>query len=228
MWHWAWDLFTYLAIFSFAIPSWAGLRARRLNLPLRLIVIYSAVALVEGLLMSYLGSRHQTNLWLIHIFAPFEASILLYALSRWQTRELAQLTVVLCIPAFLLLWGALTLTAESLAQFPQYVKTVESILLVAVSAYTLVSRSRSLVQPLAEQDWFWVCVGLIIYFSMLAVLNPVANLLLERDEMVLLMAVFEVNAALMILHNILFAWAIRCQQQQMNSGGSLSPRPLSA
>lgn len=226
--HWAWDVLPGLSILSFSIPTLVGFRARRLNLPLRLIVIYSAAALAEGLVMWYLGSQNRSNLWLIHIFAPFEATILLYALSRWQTRELARLMVVCCVPAFLLLWGSLTITSESLAQFPQYVKTVESILLVAVSAFTLVSKSRSLVQPLVQQDWFWVSVGLIIYFSMLAVLNPVANLLLQRESMLLLMAVFEVNAALMILHNILFAWAIRCQQKQVNSGGSLSQRPLSA
>lgn len=226
--HWAWDILPDLAILSFAIPMLAGFRARRLSLSLRLIVIYSVAALAEGLVMWYMSATNQTSLWLIHIFGPFEATILLYALSRWQIRELARLTIVLCIPAFLLLWGSLTVTTESLEKFPQYVKTVESILLVAVSAYTLVSRSRSLAEPLAQQDWFWVCVGLLVYFSMLAVLNPVANLLLEQDSMVLLMAVFEVNAALIIVHNILFAWAIRCQQQQMNSGGSLLPRPLSA
>jgi len=226
--HWAWDVLPDLAMLSFAIPMLVGLRARRLNLSLRLIVIYSAAALAEGLVMWYLSEQNRPSLWLIHVFGPFEATILLYALSRWQLRELARLTIVFCIPAFLLLWGGLTITTESLEKFPQYVKTVESFLLVAVSAYTLVSRSRSLVEPLAQQDWFWVCVGLMIYFSMLAVLNPVANLLLEQDSMALLMAVFEVNAALIIVHNILFAWAIRCQQQQMNSGGSLSPRPLSA
>lgn len=226
--HWAWDLLPDLAILSFAVPTLLGFRARRLSLPLRLIVIYSAAALAEGLVMWLLSEQNRPSLWLIHVFGPFEATILLYAMSQWQLRELPRLTIVMCIPAFLLLWGGLTLTTESLEKFPQYVKTVESILLVAVSAYTLVSRSRSLVEPLAQQDWFWVCVGVMIYFSMLAVLNPVANLLLELDSMVLLMAVFEVNAALIIVHNLLFAWAIRCQQQRVNSGGSLSPRPLSA
>lgn len=226
--HWTWDVLPNLAIFSHALPVATAWRARKLSLPLRLIVIYSAVALVEGLIMSYLSSRNEVNLWLIHIFAPFEAAILLYALSRWQARELARIAVVLCIPVFLLLWGGLTIARESLEQFPQYVKTVEAILLVAVAAYTLVSRSRTLIHPISQQDWFWVCIGIMIYFSMLAVLNPVANLLLEHDSMVLLMAVFEVNAALIILHNLFFAWAIRCQQQQLNSGGSLSPRPSSA
>lgn len=226
--HWAWDVLPDLAILSFMVPALVGFRAHRLSLSLRLIVIYCAAAFVEGVVMWYLSETNQTSLWMIHLFGPFEATILLYALSRWQIRELARLTVLLCIPAFLLLWGGLTVTTESLEKFPQYVKTVESILLVAVSAYTLVSRSRSLLEPLAQQDWFWVCVGLMIYFSMLAVLNPVANLLLEQNSMVMLMAVFEVNAALIIVHNVLFAWAIRCQQQQVNSGGSLSPRPLSA
>lgn len=203
----------------------AAIRARPLSLPLRLVVLYSAVALVEGMVLWYLTAQNQRNLWLVHAFTPFEATVLLLAMSRWQVRELARLTVVLCIPAFLLLWGILTLRAESLAEFPQYAKSAEAILLVAVAAYTLVSRSRSLVAPILSQPWFWVTSGVLIYFSFLAILNPVANLLLQRREFGLMLWVFGVNAVLIIVHNLFFAWAIRCQQERTSSGGSSLRRP---
>ena len=203
----------------------AAIRARPLSLPLRLVLLYSAVSLVEGMVLWYLTAQNQRNLWLVHAFTPFEATVLLLAMSRWQVRELARLTVVLCIPAFLLLWGILTLRAESLAEFPQYAKSAEAILLVAVAAYTLVSRSRSLVAPILSQPWFWVTSGVLIYFSFLAILNPVANLLLQRREFGLMLWVFGVTAVLIIVHHLFFAWAIRCQQERTNSGGSSLRQP---
>lgn len=214
-----------LAILSAALPVVAALRARALSLPLRLIAVYSAVAFVEGGVMWYSSMRNEQNLWLVHVFTPFEATVLLLAMSRWQLRELARLTVLLCIPAFLVLWGLLTVTTESLAEFPQYAKTAEAILLVAVAAYTLVARSRSLIVPIINQAWFWVTSGVLIYFSFLAILNPVANILLERRDYRLMLWVFGANALLIIVHNFLFAWAMRCQQERISSGGSSLPRP---
>lgn len=213
-----------LAVLSAALPVAAAMRVRPLSLSLRLVVLYSAVALVEGVVLGYLSSQNQRNLWLVHLFTPFEATVLLAAMSRWQLRELARLTVVLCIPAFLVLWAVLTVTTESLAEFPQYAKTVEAILLVAVAAYTLVTRSRNLIVPIMSQSWFWVTSGVLIYFSFLAILNPVANMLLQRRELGLMLWVFGVNAVLIIVHNLFFAWAIRCQQERTRSGGSSLPQ----
>lgn len=219
------DLLPDLAILSAALPVAAAFRARPLSLPLRLVAIYSAVALIEGAVLWYSTAQNQRNLWLVHAFTPFEATVLLLAMSRWQLRELARLTVVLCIPAFLVLWAFLTVTTESLAAFPQYAKTAEAILLVAVAAYTLVTRSRRLVAPILSQSWFWVTSGVLIYFSFLAILNPVANLLLQRRELGLMLWVFGVNAVLIVVHNLLFARAMRCQQERASSGGSSLPRP---
>lgn len=218
------DALSKVAILSAVLPVAAAIRVRPLSLPLKLVVLYSAVALVEGLVMWYLSSLNQRNLWMVHLFTPFEVTVLLLAMSRWQARELARLTVVLCIPAFLLLWGILTIRTESLAEFPQYAKSAEAILLVAVAAGTLVSRTRSLVAPILSQPWFWVTTGILIYFPFLAILNPVANELLQQQAFGPMLWVFSVNAALIILHNILFAWAIRCQQQQVSFGGSSLPR----
>ena len=219
-----WTLLPNVASFSYALPVAASAHAGRLSSPLKLIVLYSAATLAEALLLTYLSNVDRVNLWLVHAYTPFEATVLLLAMSRWQVRELARTTVMLSIPTFLVLWAALSLTAESLAEFPQYVKSVEAILLVAVAAFTLVTRSRNLVVPIGRQPWFWVTVGVMIYFAFLAILNPMSNALLRRDANVLLMGVYQVNAALIIVHNILFVWAIRCQQQQANSGGSSLPR----
>lgn len=202
----------------------AALRRRPLPLPLQLLVIYATVTLAESCLMAFFSSRDQRNMWMIHLFTPFEASMFLWMFSRWQVREVARLTVLLAIPMFLVFWSFLTVTAESLAEFPIYGKSVEAILLVAVAAWTLVTRSSKLLVPLTRYSWFWVCVGVLVYFPFLSALNPISRLLVT-DHRDLVVAMFQVNAVLGTAANLLFAWAMLCQQPHPSSGGSSLRQP---
>ena len=218
------DILPYIFIASFAVPAIAGLRRRPLSLPLKLLAIYSAVTLAESCLMAYFSSRDQRNIWMIHLFTPFEASMFLWMFSRWQVREVARLTVLIAIPMFLVFWSFLTVTTESLSEFPVYGKSAEAILLVAVAAWTLVTRSSRLLMPLTRYSWFWVCVGTLVYFPFLSALNPISRLLVtENRELVITM--FQVNAVLGTAANLLFAWGMLCLQPHPSSGGSSSPQP---
>lgn len=213
-----------LAGASYAIPVLGALKGRPRSLPLRLLAVYCFVALVESWVMIYLSGRDIRNVWMIHLFTPFEAAMFLWAFSRWQVRELARLTILLSIPMFLVLWAFLTLSTESLSDFPVYGKSAEAILIVAVAAYTLVIRASSLVGPLTRHPWFWVSLGTLVYFPFLAVLNPISSLLLPHSWD-LVIGMFQVNAVLGASANLLFARAMLCHQPQLSSGGSSSLQP---
>jgi len=213
---------TYAA--SFALPMLAAWRGRPLPLPLRLLAIYLAVTFVESWVMIYLSAEGIRNLWMIHLYTPFEATMFLWMFSRWQVREMARLTMLLAIPMFLAMWAALTVTAESLGDFPVYGKTMAAILILAVAAWTLVSRSSRLLMPIGRYAWFWVCLGTLIYFPFVSLLNPVSRLLLPHSRD-LVLAMFSINAVLGIGHNLLFSRAMLCQQPHLSSGGSSSPQP---
>lgn len=217
----------HVGVYSYLIPLLAALYRRKvLTLPLRLLGLYAAAALAESIYMVYVASTGRHNLWVIHLFTPVEALLLLWMFSCWQLRESARTVMLICIPLYFAVWGTLHLTIESLADFPVYSKPVECMLLVGAAAYTLVTRSQNLLTPVTRHPWFWVSVGTVMYFSFVTVLNPIASMLMGRND--LLIIAFEMNAAMGILANLLFAWALLCPTPHPSSGGSSSPLPSSA
>jgi hypothetical protein len=214
--------------YSYLLPAAAAVyRWGRLSTPLRLLAIYAALTLAESMWMWHLAHQNVNNLWMIHFFTPIEATLFLWMFASWQLREVARLTLLLCIPLYLIVWGMLHLTVESVTAFPHFTKPVECLLLVGAAAYTLVTRSQHLLVPIVRYSWFWVSVGTLLYFSFLTLLNPISNLLLESHRG-LVIAAFEMNATMGILANLFFAWALLCKNPHPSSGGSSLPRPSSA
>jgi len=209
---------------TYAIPLAAALRSGigSLPAPLRVVSIYVAVTLVESCVMTWLSIRSIENLWLIHIFTPVGVFLLLLAFARLQVHELARTMILAMIPLFLITWAFLLVTSDSLADFPVYGRTVSALLIVAVAAYTLLVLSQHALTAVTSQPWFWLTVGLLVYFPYLVMLNPLSSALHGRSEE-LLFTLYRVNAALMIVSNLFITRAILCQKRQ-SSGGSSSPR----
>lgn len=212
------------ASLSYAIPLGAALRSRvgSLPKPLQVIALYVAVTLAESCIMIWISLHSIESLWLIHVFTPVEVFLLLLAFSRWQVHELARTMIVAMIPLFLITWAFLLVTSDSLADFPVYGRTVAALLIIAVAAYTLVVKAQHASTPVTSQPWFWLTVGLLVYFPYVVMLNPLSSALRGRSEE-LLFTLYRVNAALMIVSNLFITRAILCQKRQ-SSGGSSSPR----
>lgn len=187
--------------------------------PLRIIAAYCLLGFLQSMAMSLLSARGEYNLWLIHLFIPVQATMFLWALALWQVRERMRITVGMIIPLYLVVWIALTLTVESVDTFPRYVKIVEGLLVIAVAAYTLLSRLQHISAPVTAYPWFWVCSALVMYLSFGAIVNPVSSLLLPHaPERVAFMT--SVNAVLLTLCNLLFARAMFSADARAHADGA--------
>jgi hypothetical protein len=214
-----------VGIASYLIPLLGGLWQRhRLPAPLRLLVLYSGLALAEGIYMRYLGLQGIRNLWVIHFFSPVEATLFFLMFSRWQMRATARVAMLLCIPLYIAVWGALHLTVEPISGFPAYSKPLESVLLVGAAAYTLVTRSRDLLGPITRHAWFWVSVPTLLYYSFVTLLNPLSSRLIDTNRDLVILA-YQANVVMMVTANLLFARAMLCQTPHRSSGGSLLQPP---
>ena len=200
-------LIAYVAGLTYLIPIVVAAYCRIRSGPLKVIVTYCSVAIAQAFCLTFLASRGIHNLWLIHLFVPVQAGMFLWALALWQTRDVARTAALLTIPLYLAARIVLTLTVESFATFPRFVKIVEGLLIVSVAAYTLVTRSQHISGPVTSYPWFWVGAALITYLSFGAIVNPVSSLLLPHaPDRVMIMSL--VNAALLIVCNICFAFAM--------------------
>ena len=216
-----------VGVYTYLIPLAAALyNHQALSTPLRLLGIYAGAALAESVYMVYVASSGEYNLWVVHLFTPLEALLFLWMFSRWQLRESARMAMLIAIPSYFAVWGTLHLTVEAMSSFPVYSKPLECMLLVAAAAYTIVTRSQNLLTPATRHSWFLVSVGTMMYFSFVTVLQPVARILMGRND--LLIVAFEMNAAMGILANLLFTWALLCPRPLPSSGGYSSRPPSSA
>lgn len=170
-------------------------RRRQLPAPLRWVVVYLAVTLVEDVFMIYWSRNGRHNLWLINLYSPIEAWILAMIFARWQPRERWRLTIFIATAAFAVFWATMMLTAEGFDTFPRFSKPVEALLVITAAAWTLVQRSRHTVSPLTLHPWFWVSVGALLYFAYLLLLNPVGTMLL-RTRLDLLLRAYDINGVL--------------------------------
>lgn len=163
-------------MFCSALPVLAALARHRQIQGARLIIVGWCLLLFGvDMLGWYIGrGLGLNNHFLSYIATPLQGATVLWALSLWQVKPVARLTLRLAIPPFLVSWIILTLLLEDTRNFSAVAEPVYSLLALGAALFTVLSRSSDEVSSLLEQDWFWICTGLALYFGALAVLTPLA------------------------------------------------------
>ncbi len=181
-------------------------RRRALSGPLRWALVYLALTLVEDLLMVYWSRGGRHNLWIMNLYTPIEAFIFGMMYAGWQQREHWRRTVYVTIGGYLAFWLLMTTMFQQLDSFSRFTKPVESLLVIAAAAWTLVQRARHTAAPLTVHPWFWVSVGTLFYFAYLLLLDPISNINADRPD--LLRRAYDINGVLVIVMYLFWMRAI--------------------
>ena len=181
-------------------------RRQGLPVPLRWMCSYLALTLMEDLFMIYWSRGGRHNLWIMNLYTPFEAAMLGLMFAGWQLRERWRTALHAGTAAFIVFWFVMIMTVEPITEFSRFTKSVESLLVIAVAAWTLVQRSRHTAAPLTAHIWFWASVGTLLYFAYFLLLNPVSLVLGSRLD--LLVLVYEFNGVMVILMYLFWLRAI--------------------
>ncbi len=185
------------------------------------VVIWCGLYAAENAIAIPLAVTHHNNHFLNYIFVPFQGAAILWALSLWQTHQMARLTVRAAIPGFLMAW-VLLLFVENLHGFSAIAEPVYSLLALGAALYTLVSRSTDATSSLLREDWFWVCSGLALHFGALAFLTPLGAALVHTNPEIIARAYF-VRSFVNILAFVLITIGLLCPRPLQRSGRSFSP-----
>ncbi len=170
-----------------------------------------------------LASRGINNHWLTYVFLPIEAALILWALSYWQG-QVAKLAMRLAIPLFLVAWLVLVAVVEDTGTFSQVGEPVHALLGLVAALFTVGTRAYGESDPLVRQDWFWICIGLALYFGTTATLTLLGAILVaQRPDLV--DAAFKVKAVVDILAFAAITGGMVCPKPQPRSGVSFSPAP---
>jgi hypothetical protein len=213
-------LILHAAALSQALPILAGLRHGRRLSAARLWTIGWCVALILGdaLQLWRRGPSGTNNLWLQAAGTPIQNAIMLWTLSLWQRHAVSRLAFRIAIPLFLVTLVALIPTVSDRGTFDSVTRPFQALLLLAGALYTLVRNAASDPEGVTRQDWFWVTLGVSLYFGLRVAVPPFAAILMNSHQDLVRLAYF-VQAGADIAAFLLIARGIWCPLPQARSGG---------
>jgi hypothetical protein len=184
--------------------------------------IWALLLVLANALAILLAARSRNNHWLVYLSTPLIGMAVIAALIGWQVKEIGRLVLRCLLPLYLAGWTLIVFTVEDTNTFSLVAAPFSSlVLLIAISA-TFVARSMQSLEPLTRQDWFWVCIGMLIFYGVDAGYPPVA-LLLGRSRPDLLSTAAQARSASIIVAMITVSWGLLCPTTRPQSGGSSSP-----
>lgn len=206
-------------------PVLAAVWARRWLTPaLRLVTALFALAIAQEIANAWLASRHVHTTWLNNLLMPVYTALLLWAFALWQTGAVSRLAIRLAIPLFVIVWLVSTVLIQGVTHFSRVAGPIQSMLLVCVAAYTLVTAGMRATDPVWRHDWFWISAGVLLTYGTSTLLQPItAHLAYTQPatakSVISLWDVIDGVASLLIMGGIL------CARLHPISGGSSWPRP---
>ena len=200
----------YLGGLCEAAPLVAALVARRSARGARSwVLVWCALLLAESGIQLWLALHGIHNQWLTYFFTPVTGATVLWALSFWQTSDLARLTMRLAIVPFLAVWTVLTIFFEDTSFFSRAADPLANLVGLYAAAYTLIARSRATTGDLLRQDWFWVSAGMALYLGTFSMIGPLSALLAASDP-VLMLRGYQFEAILSIVAFLVIAKGVTC------------------
>lgn len=172
------------------------------------IAAWGTLMFLTDAVMFGFGRANVRNFWVYYLTTPLHAAALFWALSLWQTRQVPRLTLRVGIPVFAATWAAMVILLEDPRAFSIVALPVYAVLGLAGSAATLLFNATVTSEPLPRSDWFWVCAGMALYFSGVAVIGPLGVLLGDHPR--LLFRALEVKSYLQILGFLAIAKGLTC------------------
>ncbi len=200
---------------SSLLPLIIGLHLyRRLNIEMKILtILFTFILIVEilGFYLSFIGINY---IWLIHLYTLLEYSLLMLIFSYWQKNNVLKRNLRLSIPFFTFIWIGAKVFMENLNQWDNYTASLECVLLVGVSAYTLFELSKDNTITIYKVPRFWVSGAVLIYFAGNLMVFSLINIIIIT---------WPIHSALNIISNLCYTGGFLCLiPRRLNYGGLLS------
>jgi hypothetical protein len=195
----------FILQFSPVIPLIYGiLHYRRLDGPLRIIVLWLFLSISFTIVMAFLVKQGINTLWLMNISLPLYVFFVLWVISLWETRSDVQLFLRMAIIFFAIVWTVEITVTDSLFRFTTFSRPLMNVLFVAASYRIIYEGNKEKKVLLTNQPKFWIAFGLMLYYGGMFLINLWSNRLLQISNDSLRYA-FLAQPPLILLSNIFYA-----------------------
>ena len=210
----------YAASVSQALPLVAGWirRGRPLPAPAWFVLVWCAVLLATDALSIGVAWAQGDNLWLQYVAVPIQSGLILWALSGWQSHEVFRLAYRIAIPVLAAATAAALLIRPPEQMLDEVVAPFHALVLLGASLHTLLDRALRAEGAIGWQPWFWIGLGLALYYASSVAIGPFAQALLKTDVAWVRQA-YLARAWISIFAFVLITTGILCPLFRRASGG---------
>jgi len=203
---------------AFLIPLLPALLATFLWRYLSTTQRWFAIMLWVIILISFSGrawtlSTQEANTPFFHVYILAEYIMLLQIFRNMFGHVFRKRLWLILTSSFMIIWIVNVLIGEGWWGYPDYIHALEAVLILVIVLWWLLKMLKEKIISQPERTFeFWLCAGLLVFFSGNFLLFVFSNFLLTTDTEVY-MAIWKVHSALIIslylIYTIALLWVKR-------------------
>lgn len=217
-------LYPFLAQMAQLLPPLAVVPRWRAASPAqRWITTWCIAFFLSDLLQLAVARQYGTNLFIFIFLQPIEDTMLLWGLSHWQVRPVTRLALRIAIPLIIATYVSIAIYAGETATFQRFSGPFRALVMMMCTAYTLISNVSNTPERVWQRDWLWTTIGVLLYFGLLVIVDPIAAAM-GTDDLQSLIRLYNARSLGDVLAFALIWRGMRCPPQSNSTGSTLPAR----
>lgn len=176
------------------------------------------VLFLSGMIELVLALNSVPNLWISWFALPIEAVLMFWMLRDWHHSGFMRRLYEMVACALVIWILMMVLLAHPRVTFDVWTWPLTALILLAASAHTLVARSLDSRQLLTGQGWFWVCLGVMLFWLGSVPVTAFSQAVLNV-QIGWALSAYSLRSGLNIIAFLLLAWGAICHHTQARSSG---------
>lgn len=185
----------------------------------RWVAAWCLVFFLSDVLQLAVSRLRYTNLWLFMFINPIEDGLILWILSYWQVTPVARLAMRMAIPLVIVTYLVIAIATGEHRTYQAFAGPFRALVVLSATLFTLISRIAARPEGAPNRDWFWVTLGVALYYGLHVATEPIVSALGTTDRMVMI-RIFSVKAIFDVVAFILIWRGMRCPVQNGYSGST--------
>ena len=208
-------LIAHVQVASQGLPIVAvlALWGRRAPAPYARLALWCLFLVASDILDLIVALLRGNNQFTTYVVLPAEVALTLWVLSSWEKSPgRSRLATVVAVLMALAVGGALLLTNPA-ETFDRWVAPALALIALMAALAMLLRLVLTSQQLLTGQDWFWITLGMALFWVLSVPLPPFADAILPTNERWVHIAYYS-RACIVILSFLLMTWGVLCQRRQ--------------